>query len=132
MSLRGTHKINAGFSMSSMTDLVFLLLIFFVIVSTLVSPYALPVDLPRGQATTPRTPAVAIRINAAQNITVNNTAVSEQELETVLRQQMAGTPEEPIAFHVDQSVPTGLMVTVLDIAKRNRWKIALATKPEGR
>jgi biopolymer transport protein ExbD len=118
--------------MSSMTDLVFLLLIFFVIVSTLVSPYALPVDLPKGQATSPKKPAVAIRITAAQSISVNNRPVSEEELETVLKQEMASIPEEPIAFHVDQSVPTGLMVTVLDIAKRNRWKIALATKPEGR
>jgi biopolymer transport protein ExbD len=132
MGLRGTHKINAGFSMSSMTDLVFLLLIFFVIVSTLVSPYALPVDLPRGQATTPRKPPVSIRINATQNISVNNRPVTEADLEAVLKQEMAGIPEEPIAFHVDQSVPTGLMVTVLDIAKRNRWKIALAARPEGR
>ncbi len=115
-----------------MTDLVFLLLIFFVIVSTLVSPYALPVDLPKGQATSPKNAPVAIRINATQTITVNNRPVTEAELEQVLQQEMASIPQEPIAFHVDQSVPTGLMVTVLDIAKRNRWKIALAARPDGR
>ncbi len=118
--------------MSSMTDLVFLLLIFFVIVSTLVSPYALPVDLPRGQATTDKKPGVAIRINADQNISVNNKPITEAQLESVLQQEMAPAPQEAIVFHVDQSVPTGLMETVLDIAKRNRWKIALATKPDGR
>lgn len=117
--------------MSSMTDLVFLLLIFFVIVSTLVSPYALPVDLPKGQSSSPKKAAVAIRITSDLSITINNKAVLEEDLEMALRQEMAGHAEEPIVLQVEQSVPTGLMVTVLDVAKRNRWKIALATKIQG-
>ena len=116
--------------MSSMTDLVFLLLIFFVIVSTLVSPYALPIDLPKGLASKPKKPSVAIQINADRNITVNERIVEEHDLEAALKQEMEGKPEEPIVLQIEQSVPTGLMVVVLDVAKRNRWKIALATKPE--
>jgi biopolymer transport protein ExbD len=115
--------------MSSMTDLVFLLLIFFVIVSTLVSPYALPVDLPKGTAAKPRKGGVTLRIDANEQILLNGRTVLEAALEDQLKQEMAGQAEEPIALHVDQMVPTGLTVTVLDIAKRNRWKIALATKP---
>src|SRR5688572_15587557 len=102
--------------MSSMTDLVFLLLIFFVIVSTLVSPYALPVDLPKGQSSSTKKPAVAVKINAAQVITVNNKVVTETELEPALKAEMAGRPQEPIVFTVDGTVPTGIMVTVLDVA----------------
>jgi biopolymer transport protein ExbD len=117
--------------MSSMTDLVFLLLIFFVIVSTLVSPYALPIDLPKGSSTSPKKPTVAIRINSDLIITINDKTVVEEELELALRQEMAGRTEEPIVLQVEQSVPTGLMVTVLDVAKRNHWKIALATKIQG-
>ncbi len=115
-----------------MTDLVFLLLIFFVIVSTLVSPYALPVDLPKGQSSSPKKPAVAVKINAAQVITVNNKVVTETEIEPALKNAMEGHQQEPIVLSVDGSVPTGLMVTVLDVAKRNKWKIALASRPEGR
>lgn len=130
MGMRSAHRINAGFNMSSMTDLVFLLLIFFVIVSTLVSPYALPVDLPKGQSSATKKPAVAIRINADKAISVNNQPVSEEQLEAVLRSEMDGRPEEPIVLQVERSVPTGMMVMVLDVAKRNRWKIALATRTE--
>jgi biopolymer transport protein ExbD len=104
------------------------LLIFFIIVSTLVSPYALPIDLPKGQSTSTKKPAVAVRITADQRISLNNTPVAQAELEGALRSEMAGHPGEPIVLHVEASVPTGLMVTVLDIAKRNQWRIALAAK----
>ena len=63
MAIRSNNKINAGFSLSSMTDLVFLLLIFFVIVSTMVSPFALPVDLPKSRTSTSKEPPkVALRL----------------------------------------------------------------------
>jgi len=71
MGLRSTHKVDAGFNMSSMTDLVFLLLIFFVIVSTLVSPYALPVDLPKSANKTKEKPKVGIasrKLNAVHKL----------------------------------------------------------------
>jgi len=131
MALRSTHKVDAGFSMSSMTDLVFLLLIFFVIVSTLVSPYALPVDLPKSANKTKEKPKVSVRIDADQHYSVNNAMIEPLELEGVLKAEMSKHPgDQSIVMHVDQSVPTGTTVSVLDIAKRNKWKIILATKPE--
>ena len=131
MSLRSTHKIDAGFSMSSMTDLVFLLLIFFVIVSTLVSPYALPVDLPKSANKTKEKPKVAVRIDADQHFSVNNEMIDPLDLEGVLKDRMKQFPQDQaVVLHVDQRVPTGVTVSVLDIAKRNKWKIILATKPE--
>ncbi len=131
MALRSTHKVDAGFNMSSMTDLVFLLLIFFVIVSTLVSPYALPVDLPKSANKTQEKPKVSVRIDAEQNFSVNNSKIEPLDLEGVLKDEMAKHPaDQAIVMHVDQKVPTGVTVSVLDIAKRNRWRIILATKPE--
>lgn len=131
MGLRSSHKVDAGFAMSSMTDLVFLLLIFFVIVSTLVSPYALPVDLPKSANQTKEKPKVAVRIDADQNFSVNNQLIEQGQLESVLQAEMSKLPpDQSVVLHVDQSVPTGLTVEVLDVAKRNKWRIILATKPK--
>lgn len=130
MGLRSSHKVDAGFNMSSMTDLVFLLLIFFVILSTLVSPYALPVDLPTSANKTKDKAKVAVRIDADQHYSVNNNLIEPSQLEGVLQAEMTkNTSDQAIVLHVDQSVPTGVTVSVLDICKRNKWKIILATKP---
>jgi len=116
--------------MSSMTDLVFLLLIFFIIVSTLVSPYALPVDLPKSSNKVKDKQKVSLRIGPDLIYSVNNKIVDPQEVESTLAGYLTGTDNPSIVMHVDQSVPTGETVKVLDIAKRNQWKIVLATKPK--
>ena len=131
MALRSSHKVDAGFNMSSMTDLVFLLLIFFVILSTMVSPYALPVDLPTSANKTKEKAKVAVRIDADKRYSVNNQLIEPAQLEGVLTSEMAKTSgDQAIILHVDQSVPTGITVSVLDICKRNKWRIILATKPD--
>ncbi|MBL7964532.1 MAG: biopolymer transporter ExbD [Flavobacteriales bacterium] len=129
MALRASNKVEPGFSLSSMSDLVFLLLIFFVIVSTMVSPFALPVDLPKASRTTPKEPPkVAVRIDADNRILLNNTPVAEARLEEALTAEMAKhTAQDAIILRVANSTPTGLMVTVLDLAKRNKWRIVLAS-----
>lgn len=130
MGLRSSHKVDAGFNMSSMTDLVFLLLIFFVILSTMVSPYALPVDLPTSANKTKEKAQVAVRIDAELHYSVNNQVIDPAQLEPTLKAEMAHyTTDQAIVLHVDQSVATGITVSVLDICKRNKWKIILATKP---
>ncbi len=130
MNLRSRNKVNASFSMSSMTDLVFLLLIFFIIVSTLVSPYALPVDLPVSANKTTKKQNISLRIDRDLIYSVNNKIIDPTELESVLANSLTNGDEPSIVFHVDQAVPTGETVKVLDIAKRNKWKIVLATKPK--
>jgi biopolymer transport protein ExbD len=112
-----------------MTDLVFLLLIFFIIVSTLVSPYALPVDLPVSNNKSKDKQKISLRIDKDLIYSVNNRIVDPLALESELGGALAGTDEPSIVLHVDQRVPTGETVKVLDIAKRNKWKIVLATKP---
>lgn len=130
MDLRPRNKVDASFSMSSMTDLVFLLLIFFIIVSTLVSPYALPVDLPVSKNKTKEKQNVSLRIDKDLIYSVNNQIINSDLLETELADKLANVAEPSIVMHVDQSVPTGVTVHVLDIAKRHKWKIVLATKPK--
>lgn len=130
MNLRSRNKVSASFSMSSMTDLVFLLLIFFIIVSTLVSPYSLPVDLPVSSNKSKDKQNIALRIDRELTYSVNNDIIDPLALEAELAGRLAGTDKPSIVFHVDQSVPTGETVKVLDIAKRNQWKIVLATKPK--
>ncbi len=131
MAIRSTHKVDAGFSLSSMTDLVFLLLIFFVIVSTMVSPFALPVDLPKGHSKPSREqPKVALRLESADKALLNGQPVAPSGLEPALIAEMARhTAQDAIVLRVAQEVPTGVMVHVLDIAKRNKWRIVLAGAP---
>ena len=130
MALRSSNKIDAGFSLSSMTDLVFLLLIFFVIISTMVSPTTLPVDLPVSANKTKEKPQVGVRIDAQQHFSVNNELIDPLDLEGVLQDKMSTVTVKSILMHVDQSVPAGVTVSVMEIAKRNQWKVILATKPE--
>ena len=124
------NKVDSNFSTSSMTDLVFLLLIFFIIVSTLVSPYALPVDLPTSKNKTKEKPEVTVSIYPDETFSVNNAKIEPSQLESVLEGELAAREKNSIVLHVDQTVPTGVTVSVLDIAKRNKWKIILATKPK--
>ena len=116
--------------MSSMTDLVFLLLIFFIILSTLVSPFALPVDLPNSSNKTKEKQRVALRIDSDLNYSVGNQIIDPLNLENELLGRLAVHEDKSVILHVDQAVPTGKTVEVLDIAKRNKWKIVLATKPK--
>ncbi len=131
MALQSRNKVNSAFNMSSMTDIVFLLLIFFVVLSTLVSPNAIPVDLPKSNSKTKEKPKVAVRIDADLVFAVNNKVIDPLTLETAMIDAMAAHLDDPaIVLHVDQTVPTGFTVNVLDIAKRNEWRIILATDPK--
>jgi len=130
MELRSRNKIQTGASMSSMTDLVFLLLIFFIILSTLVSPYALPVDLPASRNKSFQKPKISVTINDRNEFYINSKKVSEADFEKEFAAIIGAEKDnKSIVLHVDKIVPTGEMVKVLDVAKRNDCKIVLATKP---
>ena len=130
MDLRSRNKVDPSFNMSSMTDLVFLLLIFFIILSSMVSPYALPVDLPNSSNKSSDKQTVSLRIDADNNYSVGTRIINPVNLEYELQQALSVQTEKSLVLHVDKAVPTGQTVEVLDIAKRNRWKIVLATKPK--
>jgi len=129
MDLKGRNKVSATFSMSSMTDLVFLLLIFFIILSTMVSPYTLPVDLPNSSNKSKEKQNISVRIDKDLIYSVNNRIIDKSVLESAINTTSIKGDERKVILHVDKKVPSGTLVEVLDMAKRNEWKIVLATKP---
>lgn len=129
MNLRGRNKVRAEFSMASMTDIVFLLLIFFMLTSTLVTSSALDIVLPKSKAQSVKRQDVTVSIHADQTIKVNEKKVSESELERMLLRTVGAIPEAVIILNADESVPTGMTVKVMDIAYRNKLKMVLATDP---
>ena len=116
--------------MSSMTDLVFLLLIFFMLTSTLVTPAALDVVLPKSKAQTVKKATVSVTIDEDFQYSVGSNVVSVDEIETYLLQEVAKNAESVVVLRVDESVPTGKTVQIMDIAYRNQFKIVLATQSE--
>ena len=115
--------------MSSMTDIVFLLLIFFMVTSTQIAPNGLQVTLPQSSSQVKFIPHVSVSINAAGQYAVNTDILPFEQVEPRLRQELAGQEEPAIVLRVDKDVPTGETVKIMEIANRNRWKFTLATQP---
>tara|TARA_B100000768_G_scaffold126128_1_gene116777 strand:- start:185 stop:577 length:393 start_codon:yes stop_codon:yes gene_type:complete len=130
MNLRNRSKISAEFNMSSMTDLVFLLLIFFMLTSTLVTSSALDVILPKSKAQTVKKSTVTVTISKDLKLSVNDDIVSTNDLEISILQYVSNDPEAVLILRVDESVPTGEAVRIMDIAYRNKIKMVLATDPK--
>ena len=130
MKLSTRNKVSPEFNMSSMTDLVFLLLIFFMLTSTLVTSSALDVVLPKSKAQTVKKATVTVTIDKDLQYSVGKNVVSEEEVEMYLLQEVANDPEAVVILRTDESVPTGNTVHVMDIAYRNKLKMVLATDPK--
>jgi len=130
MALRSKNKISTNFSMSSMTDIVFLLLIFFVITSTLISPNALKLLLPKSSSKTLTKQTISVSITKELDYFINQDKVAFENIEAILKQQLANEEEPGIILHAEKSVPIEEAVKVMDIANRNKYKLVLATAPE--
>ncbi len=128
MALRSRNKVSANFNMSSMTDIVFLLLIFFMLTSTLVSPNALKLLLPNSKAKTLEKQTISISITKDIEYYVNENQVSLNSLEQELSILLDRDKEPGIILHTDKTVAIEHVVKVMDIAYRNKYKIVLATK----
>jgi biopolymer transport protein ExbD len=129
MALKRGSKVNPNFSMSSMTDIVFLLLIFFMVSSTLVAPNALKLLLPQSNSQTPAKPITTISITEDLRFFVEQTPVTILDLEAILAQRLQGEEDPTVSLHVHRSVPMEEVVRVMNIAKDNRYKLILATQP---
>jgi len=129
MALQTRNKISPQFSMSGMTDIVFLLLIFFMITSTLIAPNALKLLLPQSKHQTTAKPITTVSITSNYEYYIETTRVPLSELEQKLRVILQNEPEPTISLHVDRSVPMEHVVRVMNIAKDNRYKLILATTP---
>lgn len=137
MALKRRHKSEANFSMSSMTDIVFLLLIFFLVTSTLVNPNALRLLLPKSTNQISEKAVVSLSIkhylesnSFSYHINGAAEAIPFSEIEPLLLQELGEGEDPTLSLHVDKSVPMEQVVSVMNIAKRNNFKIVLATAPE--
>ncbi len=136
MAFKRTTKVNSEMSMSSMTDLVFLLLIFFLVTSTLVNPNALKLLLPKstGQVTAKPTVSVSIKDWGGETFTYHlngdETPVQFADLEDGLVGLLQAEEDPTFSIYSDESVPIKEVVAIMNIAKRNHYKVILATQPE--
>ena len=128
MPLRSKNKVSAAFSMSSMTDIVFLLLIFFMLTSTLVTTNALDLVLPNSTAQTVKKQRVSVSINENFEYFIDKEAVELRYIEAQLIDKLVGQDDQVVVLRVDKSVPVEYAVEVMDIAYRNKFKIVLATQ----
>jgi biopolymer transport protein ExbD len=135
MALKRRNRVNAAFSMSSMTDIVFLLLIFFMVTSTLVAPNALKLLLPQSNNQTAAKPITTISITKDVKYYVNDEGalkrVSFNEIEPFLQERYGiGNDDIFISLHAEKSVPWNEVVKIMNIARRNKYKMIAATSSE--
>ncbi|MFN4123158.1 MAG: ExbD/TolR family protein [Flavobacteriales bacterium] len=130
MPIPRRNRVSAEFSMSSMTDIVFLLLIFFMLTSTLVSPNALKLFLPSSSSKTQAPQTISVAIDKDINYYVEDQKMPFENIESALVSRISNIPDATIVLKVDKSVPTEYLVNVMDIANRNQFKMILATSPK--
>ena len=128
MFLKSQNKINPNFSMSSMTDIVFLLLIFFMLTSTLVTTNALDIVLPSSSAQPLKQQTISISITEDLRYFINNESIERIFLESKLQENMK-SDDSTIILRAAQTIPLKHVVEVMDLAYRNNYKIVLATQP---
>jgi len=121
--------VSATFSMSSMTDIVFLLLIFFMLTSPVITPEALDLILPKAKGKTTSTQNVAVSITKDLEFYINEDRVTSQSIESELNAKLNGIEEPTIILRAAEGVPIEKAVQIMDIANRNKYKIVLAVKP---
>ncbi|OUR91339.1 biopolymer transporter ExbD [Flavobacteriales bacterium 34_180_T64] len=129
MKIRGRNKVTPDFNMSSMTDIVFLLLIFFMLASTLVSTNAIDILLPKASGKTENKKSVAVSIKKDLTYYIDQKRVGESVLEVELKNVLANENEPTIVLRAEKSVAVEHVVKVMDIANRNKFKVILAVKP---
>ena len=129
MNFRGRNKVTPEFNMSSMTDIVFLLLIFFMLASTLVTTNAIDILLPKASGKTENKKSIAVSIKEDLTYYIDENRVGESVLEVELIEALANKNEPTVVLRAEKSVPVEHVVKVMDIANRNKFKVILAVAP---
>ncbi len=129
MNLRGRNKINPEFSMSSMTDIVFLLLVFFLLTSPAITPDALDLILPKAKGKSTNQQKASVSITKDGAFYINKERISEYNIEKQLQEILAGQDKPTIILRAEEGVPIEDAVFVMDVANKNNYKIVLAVRP---
>ena len=136
MAIQTRNKRKAEFSMASMSDLVFLLLIFFMLTSTLVAPNAIKLLLPNSNNKTMAKQTVTVYINESYQYFVGENRVSELQLQDRIDSKIAGQIDASVVLRSDKSVPVQYIVNVIDAVNNinkkynTKHKVILATTPK--
>jgi biopolymer transport protein ExbD len=130
MAIRKVSKIDSGFSAASMTDMVFLLLMFVLMGLTLVNPNALRLVLPQSTNLIKEKPYTTVSITPEGKYYIETTEVPFGSLESALREKLAGKETPMISLHADETVTLKRIVPVMNIAKNNKYTLVMATRPE--
>ena len=136
MAIKTRNKIGVSFNSSSMSDLVFLLLIFFMLTSTLVAPNAIKLLLPSSNSKTMAKQTVTVYINDLFQYYVDETPVTDEELASSISAKIEGQTDATIVLRSDKSVPVQYVVNVIDAvneinnATQQNHKVILATSPK--
>jgi len=134
MALKRQNDMMSMFSMASMTDVIFLLLIFFMVTSTFVFPTALEVNLPQSSQQTALKPGARVYIDKEQKLyasfgDADPQPIDQNSLLTFLKLTQQQSPDSYIALYADKEVPYGRVVEMLEMSSRNNLKMVLATHP---
>ncbi|MCB0686763.1 MAG: biopolymer transporter ExbD [Saprospiraceae bacterium] len=132
MALKKRSKVSAEFSMSSLTDIIFLLLIFFMLTSTLVSQNALNLKLPSSSSKTVAPPSMAISIEKEGRFYFNGKRMSIGEIEKSVRSAIRAAENKQnltATIFSEQDAPVKYVVQVMDLANRLKLQAILATEP---
>ncbi len=130
MNIRGRNKVSPEFNMSSMTDIVFLLLIFFMLTSTMVTTNALDLVLPKAKGKTDSNKNISVSINKDLEFFIDKDQVQEADLEARLLALFSDKEDKALILRAEEGVPIEKAVNVLDIANRNQIKVVLAVRPK--
>lgn len=129
MGLKARNKRLTEFQLASLTDIIFLLLIFFVLTSSIVSPNALNILLPNSDSQTQAVQTVNVGIDKDLKYYLNGEEIDPAWLETMLPARLAGQADPTVVLSADKSVPVENVVQVMNIASKLKIKMVLATNP---
>jgi len=128
MGLQQKNKIDASFSMSSMTDIIFLLLIFFMLTSSFITPSGLSVNLPSSETSDIVMQEITVTVTKDLQFSVNDQLVSRERLKSVLSPLLQGKNGQ-VVLHLDKEVPVEYVVEIGGIAANLGANVSIATKP---
>jgi len=133
MKLEGKSKVNPMFQMSSLTDIIFLLLIFFMLTSTFVAPVAIKVKLPNASGQTLAKQSITVSITEDNEIYVDKNLVSVDELEAVVSAELAAiadVEDATVVLRADKATDHEFVVEVLKLGPKLDVTVILATQAE--
>ena len=128
MALQSKNKIDTAFSMSSMTDIIFLLLIFFMLTSSFITPSGLPINLPSSETSDIVMQEVTVTVTKDFRFSVNDRIVSREQIKSELTSILQGKKGQ-VVLHIDKEVPVEYLVEIGGIAASLEANVSIATKP---